>query len=180
MHTIIKFINRYILVLSITLGVAGCATTGSEPNIEDCDPTKGGFISGAGALSSGCYEKRAEHKEAELSKARSLAEELNQENEELKREKVAATARLADLRKKIAAIEKDNVQLASSLAKMTSRNATSASEKTALQKRLNALNAALAEAKNSDDETAVARRLVELQNERDQLADEISEAMMGG
>lgn len=178
-HTISTYMNRYILVLTILLGVVGCATTGSEPNIDECDPTTGGFVGGAGALSSGCYEKRVEHKEAKLSKAKSLTEELNQENRNLTEEKTASTVSLVDLRQKIAVIERENAQLAASLTNLTSGNAAGTSEIAALQERLNSLNASLAEAKNSNDGAALARRLVELEKERDQLADEISEAMMG-
>jgi chromosome segregation ATPase len=170
---------KNIFLVATLFSIAACQSTGSRMNTADCDPSKGGFISGMQGLSSGCYDRRVTQKETKLSQARSLTEELNRENKNLGRKKTATSAKLSALRHKVQKIQKSNAHLAASLAKMKSKNAADTATKAALQKRLENLNASLAKAKHSGNEAALAKRVAELQKERDQLADEISTAMVG-
>ncbi|MEG3640978.1 hypothetical protein [Magnetococcus sp. PR-3] len=175
--TAYKKLSLVVAIITAPLLLQGCQTMSTA----ECDPSKGGFMSGAQALSSNCYQRRVDEKDQELSRAQSLREQLEQENMQLESKKDSRAQQVARLRNQLADIERQNHVLARQLSHMKVASRADAQKKRMLEEKLMTLNGQIQSTKVQSSKAAdpaLAARVEALRLERDQLAEEIAAAML--
>ncbi len=154
----------HLPVVAASLLLAACQTTN--------DPSKGGFLSGVSALSSGAYEQRQAEKKLQLEDSQ---DEKTRREQEVRR----LSAQQADVSQRRAAAEQQLAALNVNLGKLRDRLAQSKRNNAALQQQVTALErrVKLAESNPYLDDAEREQQLAALRKEQASLEQQIDLAL---
>jgi len=168
----------YFLTLISSVAFLGCVS-----NPVDCDPKKGGFVSGLSAMASGCYEQRVNDKRSTAQAGSSQTAALSAENRDLQTKKRLSSSQKSQAQNKLAALKANNADLESRLTKMETNTESAQQEKARLQQQLrqSKTDAAVLERKIQSDAISAQeldQQVSTLTKQRDDVANAIANSMV--
>lgn len=169
MFQIFIFLRNY---LSFIIGIFLLNACAMSP--EDCDPNRGGFITGLSAMASGCYEERVAIRENELAASRSVNHQLQGENRQLREEKRLSSAQVHQAQSRLAALQRQNAQINRDINRIKAGTTAQQNEKARLQREMKNINRQIADLKRQLANGRITE--LELQQETQRLEIQLAEA----
>lgn len=171
-------ISVYSIPVITSTILLGCAS-----NPGDCDPKKGGFVSGISAMASGCYEQRVSDKRSSAQAVGSQTAALSAENRDLQTQKRLSSSQKSQAQKKLAALKANNADLEARVARMQTNTDSAQQEKARLEQQLrqSKTDAAVLERKVQSDAISAQdldKQVAALTKDRDDVANAIANSMV--
>ena len=163
--------------------VSSAILVGCVSNPQNCDPKKGGFVSGLSAMASGCYEQRVNEKRSAAEAGSSQTAALSAENRDLQTQKRLSSSQKSQAQKKLAALKANNADLEARVARMQTNTDSAQQEKARLEQQLrqSKTDAAVLERKVQSDAISAQdldKQVAALTKDRDDVANAIANSMV--
>jgi len=164
-------LQRLVIILFIVISYAACAIS--------TDPRQGGLLGGLQGIRTGAYDERIRQRQEELTQKRNINQELKEQSKELDRDVRARELVLASEKKRLTEMEKELLNLQSSINRLNAESKKQKSEITAInckiaryRQRLKSQQSALDALNKTGEHNVDPRRYQILKQERERLNEE--------